>query len=251
MDVFRILIAIALRDFRYVFFQRAMLLSSIIRSLLWMLVIGGGFSSIWIGEINYFTFLFPGILSLTLLFTGILSNLMLVQDQEKGISQLFLLAPISRSLFILSRITSAAFTAVLHALIVGSILLLLPLIHLQIHPFLFLASLISTALFSSSLGCFLAIVFKRWVNFSVVVNFIIFPVFFLSGALYPLQRISDKLQLFVLINPFSHAVELLQFSTGIQPHFNTPLMISFSIVFVSTVFLFIVTIHSILHKYGS
>jgi len=250
MYILRAIFAIIRRDFRYMFFQRTMLLSAIVRSLLWMLVIGGGFSTIWQGESNYFTFLFPGLLAMSMLFAGILSTLMLVQDNEKGILQLFLLAPIQRSVLLLSRIISAFLIAIFHAIIVGSILLLLLPIHIHINPVFFTFCLLLLAVFTATLGCFFAVIMPRLVNFSVAVNFIIFPLFFLSGALYPLDRLPQALYYLANLNPFTHGVQLLQVATGILSIETSSIISSILIVCICTAILFISSLYCLIRKYN-
>jgi ABC-2 type transport system permease protein len=198
--------------------------SANVRPTLWLLVVGAGMSHILGFSTNppyrtYTTFqeyIVPSLVAMVILFNGMQSSLSLVYDREVGTMRLMLTAPLPRwyILFcklvagaVLSVIQSYAFVALAGAVGVyvpwGGWLLALPI--------LFLAGLMMGAI-----GLLLSVYIRQLENFAGTMNFVIFPMFFISPSLFPIwffQEVgSDFLYWAASVNPFTHAMELIRFT---------------------------------------
>lgn len=203
--------AVVGRELSKLFRQRARLVSSMVRPMIWLLVIGSGVGSMLQGEqqAGYLTFLVPGILAMTLLFASLLSALTLVYDKEFGVMRMMMIAPIAHYWIVLSKLIAATLTAMVQATLLLVLLLVLGLISVKI-ALMLLAPALLTAVCCAAIGGLIAVWSKSIDNFAVIMNFFIFPVFFLSGALYPVNQLPDYLHYVVLVNPFSYGVDLLK-----------------------------------------
>jgi len=194
--------------------QRGRLLASLVRPLLWLLVIGSGFTALESahGPSNYQSFLVPGVIGMTLLFGGMLAALSTVFDKESGVMRMLIIAPIAHYWIVLAKATGAMVVALVQVL---SLLIVLALLHF-VHPptslLLLAAALIGTALVSASFGMLIAAWSGTVENFATLMNLVIFPVFFLSGSLYPVERLPTILRTIATANPYTHGVDLLRHS---------------------------------------
>lgn len=203
--------AVVGREMSKLFRQRARLISAMVRPMIWLLVIGSGVGSMLQNQQQdgYLTFLVPGILAMTLLFASLLSALTLVYDKEFGVMRMMMIAPIAHYWIVLSKLIAATLTAMVQAGLLLILLLILGLIDIEIAMMLVLPAVI-TAICCAAIGGLIAVWSKSIDNFAVIMNFFIFPVFFLSGALYPVNQLPEFLRYIVIINPFSYGVDLLK-----------------------------------------
>ncbi len=220
----RAVLAIIGRELARTLRQRGRLLSALVRPLIWLLVIGGGVETMMPSSAGagYRAFLAPGLLAMTLLFGAMLSALSLVHDRESGVLRLLLVAPIHHAWIIIARILAAAVVALVQAALL--LLLLWPAGYIGAgwDGVVLGSGLVATALAAACLGMLVAVAVRTLENFAVMMNFVIFPLFFLSGALYPLHGLPPWLRLAALANPFSYGVDLLKHATpatatGYQP----------------------------------
>ena len=204
--------AIVGRDLRRMGRQRGRLLSSLIRPLIWLLVIGGGFGALLrqLGHDDYQTYLVSGILCMALLFGSMLASLALVYDKESGVMRMLMVAPFPHYWILLARTAGAMLTGLTHALLLYVILIFLGYVSAVPDVPLLLAGMMLIAWVSASFGTLIAVCSRTLENFAVIMNFFIFPVFFLSGALYPIQYLPPVLKFLTLINPFSYGVDMLR-----------------------------------------
>lgn len=204
--------AVVEREFRRALRQRGRLLSTLARPLLWLVVIGSGFASVLppSSGVTYQQYLLPGILGMVLLFSTMLSALGTVHDREFGPMRMLLVAPLPRGTVVLAKALAATLLGGAQAL------LLLPLVPLLGLPFSAAtlartaAAVLLTALALAGLGMLLASRIRSIENFAVVMNFVLFPMFFLSGALYPASGLPGYLQPVVRANPLTYGVDLLK-----------------------------------------
>jgi ABC-2 type transport system permease protein len=205
-------VAVVVREFLRFARQRGRLLSTFARPLLWLIVIGSGFERVvpTEGTVSYKQFLLPGIYGMVLLFSTMLSALATVHDREFGPIRMLLVAPLPRGVAVLAKTLSSALLGVFQAV------LLLPLIWiLGLRPSLtslleFLATLVIAALALSSLGMLLASRLRSIENFAGVMNFLMFPMFFLSSALYPASSLPGFLQPLVRADPLTYGIDLMR-----------------------------------------
>ena len=203
--------------------QRGRFLSALVRPLVWLLIFAAGFRAAlgisiippYLTYITYEVYILPGLCAMILLFNGMQSSLSLVYDREMGSMRLLLTAPLPRWWLLLSKLCAGVFVGVLQ---VYAFLLLAALFGVDLPPagyLLILPALIIAGFMLGALGLLISSLVQQLENFATVMNFVIFPVFFLSSALYPLWRMresSEFLYYVCAVNPFTYAVELIRFS---------------------------------------
>lgn len=204
--------------------QRGRLVAALVRPLVWLFVFAAGFRAAlglsiippYQTYITYETYIVPGLLGMICLFNGMQSSLSLVYDREMGSMRLLLTAPLPRWWLLLSKLLAGTLVSLLQCLIFLGIAALwgirAPLAgYAAVLPALLLAGLMLGAL-----GLMLSSVIRQLENFAGVMNFVIFPMFFISPALYPLWKLEESgaawLHTAAQLNPFSHAVELIRFA---------------------------------------
>ncbi len=215
--------AIVAREWLRFVQQRSRFLSALVRPLLWLVVFAAGFRAalgIAIIEpydtyITYETWIVPGLACMILLFNGMQGSLSMVYDREMGSMRVLLTSPLPRSFLLACKLLA---TALISLLQVYAFLGIAWLYGVQPPPMGLLAALpalLLVALLLSELGLLLSNGIRQLENFAGVMNFVIFPMFFLSSALYPLWKMreaSEWLYWICAANPFTHAVELVRFA---------------------------------------
>ena len=202
--------------------SRARIIASLGQPLLFLLGLGFGFGPVFqkAGQGNYIQFLAPGVIAMTVLFTSIFSGIELIWDRQFGFLKETLVAPVPRSTIMIGRTLGGATVAVVQGLIVFAICLLagfrigeprpLPLA-LVVHGLI--------ALMFTALGTAIASLLSDFQGFQLVMNFLVMPMFFLSGALFPLQG-APALQVIARINPLSYGVDGLRGALGGVAYFQ-------------------------------
>lgn len=203
--------------------QRGRFVAALVRPLVWLFVFAAGFRAAlglsiippYQTYIPYETYIVPGLCGMILLFNGMQSSLSLVYDREMGSMRLLLTSPLPRWWLLAAKLIAGAAISVLQAYAFLAIAALYGIRapvsgYLSVLPALFLAGLMLGAL-----GLMLSSFVRQLENFAGVMNFVIFPMFFLSSALYPLWKMAEASPLLRDIcaaNPFTYAVELIRFA---------------------------------------
>jgi ABC-2 type transport system permease protein len=214
---------ILLREWLRFVQQRTRFLSALVRPLLWLLVFAAGFRAAlgiaiiapYDTYITYETYIVPGLACMILLFNGMQGSLSMVYDREMGSMRVLLTSPLPRAFLLAGKLLA---TSLISLLQVYAFLAIAWLYGVQPPPWGLLAALptlLLVALLLSALGLLLSNGIRQLENFAGVMNFVIFPLFFLSSALYPLWKMreaSEWLYWLCALNPFSHAVELVRFA---------------------------------------
>ncbi len=208
-----VIYVIVAREFIKFVRERGRLISTLARPLLWLFLVGGGMSRLVSPEmgIPYIQFIFPGIIGMTILFSSIFSSISIIWDKEFGFMKEMLVAPVSRFSIVVGKAISGSVVSTLQALI---ILLLFPFVGLklgisQIFFILCISAMLSFCL--ASLGILIATFYENIESFSVIMNFIVMPMFFLSGAMYPVRLLPEALRFFTKINPLTYGVDALKY----------------------------------------
>ncbi len=218
--------AIMAREFRKFGRQHGRLVSALVRPLLWLAVFAAGFRNVFgiaIVEpydtyIAYDVYIAPGLIGMVLLFNGMQSSLAMVYDREMGLMRLLLTAPLPRWWILLAKLLATAGLSLAQALAFVAVAALigttLPL--WGAHTPQLLLALVSAALMLGALGLLLSVHIKQLENFAGTMNFVIFPMYFISTALYPLWKLEESGAEWVYqmarVNPFTHAVEWVRFA---------------------------------------
>lgn len=206
--------------------QTGRLVSALVRPLLWLAVFAAGFRNVFgvaIVEpydtyIPYDVYIAPGLIGMVLLFNGMQSSLAMVYDREMGLMRLLLTAPLPRPWLLFCKLAATALLSLLQAaafvLVAALIGTELPL--LGWHGLHGLLATLAAALMLGALGLLLSVHVKQLENFAGTMNFVIFPMYFLSTALYPLWKLQESGAEWVYqiarFNPFTHAVEWIRFA---------------------------------------
>jgi len=211
--------------------QRERFVAALVRPLVWLVVFAAGFRAALGLSINppyqtyitYETYIVPGLCGMVILFNGMQSSLSLVYDREMGSMRLLLTSPLPRWWLLVSKLLGSSVISVVQVyvflvLAAGFGVMMPPLGYVAVFP-----ALVLTGLMLGGLGLFLSSWIRQLENFAGVMNFVIFPMFFLSSALYPLWKMAESSYVLFLIcsyNPFTQAVELIRFA--LYGEFNAP-----------------------------
>lgn len=209
--------------------QRGRFIAALVRPLVWLFIFAAGFrATLGIAVIPpyqtyilYEEYITPGLTAMILLFNGMQSSLSMVYDREMGSMRVLLTAPLPRWYLLSCKLLASTLVSMLQAYVFLAIAWAYeiqppPLGYLQVLP-----ALILSGLMLGALGMLLSSFIRQLENFAGVMNFVIFPMFFLSTALYPLWRLQESSPLLATLayyNPFSQAVELIRFALYGQFH---------------------------------
>lgn len=190
--------------------DRFRVISSLIQPTLFLIVLGGGFSFLTIENINYQNFLFPGIVAISLVGVSIATGISVIWDREFGILKEILVAPVSRFSIFLGKAVSGCTIALFQGLIVIMIGFVIG-ISMTLEALLFsMIIMVFISLGLVSIGLIISSFVETIESFGVVMNFLVFPLTFLSGAFYPLSQAPKWLKTISLINPLTYGVDALR-----------------------------------------
>ncbi|TMV09104.1 multidrug ABC transporter permease [Ruegeria sediminis] len=207
--------------------QRSRFVAALVRPLLWLIVFAAGFRAALGLSITppyqtyttYEVYIVPGLCGMILLFNGMQSSLSLVYDREMGSMRLLLTSPLPRWWLLFCRLLASTAISILQ---VYAFLAVTALYGIQFSAAGYVAllpALVIAGLMLGALGLALSSTIRQLENFAGVMNFVIFPMFFLSTALYPLWKMAESSELLhdiCAVNPFTHAVELIRFALYAQ-----------------------------------
>ncbi len=217
------LFAIVRREALRFVHQRGRFLAALVRPLVWLIVFAAGFRAAlgvsiippYQTYITYEVYIVPGLCGMIQLFNGMQSSLSLVYDQEMGSMRLLLTSPLPRWWLLLSKLLAGVAVSILQVYVFLAVAAGFGIVLPAIGYLLLLPTLLVTGLMLGALGLLISSTIRQLENFAGVMNFVIFPMFFLSSALYPLWKMSESSDLLhdiCALNPFTHAVELIRFS---------------------------------------
>lgn len=217
-----------LRQLKRYMRSHSRIIGSLGQPLLFLLALGYGFGPIFqkAGQGNYLEFLAPGVIAMSILFTSIFSGIEIIWDRQFGFLKETLVAPVSRLNIMIGRTLGGATVATMQGIIVLLIsvvagfrptnLILLPVA-------LLIMALI--ALLFTALGTAIASLLEDMQGFQMIMNFLVMPLFFLSGALFPLQGLPEVIVLISSLNPLAYGVD------GLRGAFVNQVYFGFSIDF--------------------
>ncbi len=207
--------------------QRTRFASALVRPLLWLVVFAAGFRAAlgvsiippYQTYITYETYIVPGLCGMIVLFNSMQGALSMVYDRELGSMRVLLMSPLPRPFLLVTKLLAMGVVSIGQVYI---FLLVARLFDVEPPAWGYLAvfpALLMAALMLGALGLLIATWVKQLENFAGVMNFVIFPMFFLSSALYPLWKMQEAgpwLYWLCQLNPFTHAVEAIRFSLYLQ-----------------------------------
>ena len=203
--------------------NRLRIATSLVQPVLFLFVLGTGLAPIAPGggtRFDFRTFMFPGVIAMTVLFTAIFSAMSIVWDREFGFLREMLVAPVSRSSLVIGKCLGGATVATFQGVIM---LALAGFVHVPYSPGLLLvlvAEMALVALTLTALGTLIASRMEQVEGFMAVMQFMVLPMFFLSGAVFPLSRLPHWLSWLTKVDPLSYAVDPMR--RAIFDHVSAP-----------------------------
>jgi len=204
--------------------QRGRLLSALVRPLIWLAVFAAGFYNVFGVSIippyktyvTYQVYIVPGLLAMILLFHGMQSSLSMVYDREMGMMRLLLTAPLPRWVLLACKLAAGTALSVITCYVFLAVCIAFGVTFDPLDWLAALPALVASSLMLGALWLFLSVYIRQVENFAGAMNFVMFPMFFFSSALYPLWRLreggSQLLYDVSVANPFTYAVELIRFA---------------------------------------
>ena len=232
--------------------ERGRLISTLARPLIWLFLVGGGMSRVVSPNMGvpYMQFIFPGIIGMTVLFSSIFSSISIIWDKEFGFMKEMLAAPVSRFSIVVGKALSGTAVSTIQALL---IVLLFPLLGLRLGPSQVVLVICVSMLLSfclSSLGILIAGFYESFESFSVIMNFIVMPMFFLSGAMYPVRMLPHVLGIFTRINPLTYGIDALKYMVlplSISSTHDFPLSLDIAVIAAASI-LFVVVAANVFER---
>lgn len=202
-----------LRQLKRYFRSKSRMIGALGQPLLFLFALGYGFGPVFqrAGEGDYLQFLVPGIMAMSVLFTSMFNGIEIIWDRQFGFLKETLVAPVSRVNIMLGRTLGGATVAIFQGMIIMGISLLVgfrPPSLLALLPALLIMLLI--AVLFTALGTAIASVLEDMHGFQLIMNFLVMPLFFLSGALFPLQNLPRAVDVIVRLNPLTYGVDGLR-----------------------------------------
>ena len=218
-----VIYAMWLRELKRYVRSRAQVVASLGQPLLYLVVLGFGLGPVFqrAGQGSYVQFVAPGIIAMAVLFSSIFSGMGLLWDRQFGFLKETLVAPVPRIHVMLGRTLGAATVAVLQGLLVAKVAVIAGFRFADIRtiPLALLFMLLIASLFAS-LGTAIGSVLENIQGFQLIMNFLVMPIFFLSGALYPLGNLPTVLSGITRVDPLAYGVDALRATLIGSSHFG-------------------------------
>ncbi len=204
--------AVWLREAKIYMREKERLISSVISPILWIFVAGSGIGSVAnvIEGYRYQTFIYPGIAVMTVLFTSLFYGVYIIWDRKLDFLKEVLVAPVSRASVFAGKMLGGATDAMVQGvfLMIIGFFISIPLPPLVIIGAFFMLLLISIAMVS--IGLVIGANLSSPEGFSLVINFVMWPMFFFSGALFPVGNLAPWLTIITFINPLTYGVDAMR-----------------------------------------
>lgn len=229
-----------LRQLKRFWRSRSRVAASLAQPLLFLFGLGFGFGPVYAkaGGGDYIQFLAPGVICMTILFASIFSGIEIIWDKQFGFLKETLVAPVSRFQLMLGKTLGGATVALIQGLVIFAITFVAGFrVESILYILLAFVFMVLIAILFTAVGSSIAARMNDMQGFPLIMNFIIMPLFFLSGALFPIEELSKLLSVIIKINPLSYGVDGVRGAlTGIY-HFssfiNFSVLIGAIIIFVS------------------
>ena len=203
--------------------QRERFVAALVRPLVWLFIFAAGFRQVlgvsiippYETYVLYEVYITPGLILLIQLFNGMLSSLSMIYDREMGNMRTLLVSPLPRWFLLSSKLIAGMAVSLPQVYTFLAIAWFWEIEAPLLGYLAVLPALVLTGLMLGALGMLMSLTSKQLENFAGAMNFVIFPMFFASSALYPLWRVQEGspwLAYACELNPFTHAVELIRFA---------------------------------------
>jgi ABC-2 type transport system permease protein len=213
-----------LRELRRYVRSRAQIVASLGQPLLYLLALGFGLGPVFqkAGHGSYLQFVAPGVIAMSVLFSSVFSGMGLLWDRQFGFLKETLVAPVPRIHIMLGRTLGAATVAVVQGLLVMTVCFIagFRVADVRTAP-LALFFMVLIACTFSALGTVIGSTLENMQGFQLIMNFLVMPIFFLSGALYPLTNLPAALNIVVSLDPLAYGVDGLRAALIGVSHFGS------------------------------
>ncbi|PKN70060.1 MAG: hypothetical protein CVU54_08500 [Deltaproteobacteria bacterium HGW-Deltaproteobacteria-12] len=188
--------------------EKSRIVSSIVQPLMWLFLFGTGIGAgVSVGDLNYRDYIYPGVLTMSVLFGSVFFGLYIVWDRKLDVLKAVLVAPVSRISIFLGKVLGGCTDVMLQIIILFLFSFLFPSINPGGIPLAFVF-LLTTSIALVSMGLAIGSLLESLEGFQVISSFLVFPLFFLSGALFPIdEKLPGWLTGLVKINPLTYAVD--------------------------------------------
>jgi ABC-2 type transport system permease protein len=212
-----------LRELRRYVRSRAQIVASLGQPLLYLIALGFGMGPVFqkAGQGNYVQFVAPGVMAMTVLFSSVFSGMGLLWDRQFGFLKETLVAPVPRIQIMLGKTLGAATVAMIQGLLVAVVCLVagFRIVNPGAIPLALLFMALIACLFSA-LGTAIGSVLQNMQGFQLIMNFLVMPIFFLSGALYPLNNLPKAMSAVTSLDPLAYGVDGLRSTLINVTHFG-------------------------------
>ncbi|MCO6003804.1 ABC transporter permease [Actinoallomurus purpureus] len=193
-------------------YDRTRMISQLVQPVLWLLIMGTGLSSLVAsgGGVNLKTFIFPGVIAMSVMFTAMFSAASIVWDREFGFLREMLVAPVSRAAIVVGKVLGGAIVATFQGIVILALAGLVGVPYDPVMLVLLVLVMFIGAFTITAFGVVLAARIKKMQSFFGIMQMAMMPMLFLSGALFPLSGLPGWLNLLTRINPLTYAVDPLR-----------------------------------------
>ena len=230
-----------IRQLKRYFRSKTRIVGALGQPMLFLVALGYGLGPVFerAGEGDYVQFLVPGIIAMSILFTSMFNGIEIIWDRQFGFLKETLVAPVSRVRIMLGRTLGGATVAILQGMMILGISLLIGFRFESVSglPVALLFMILIATLFTA-LGTAIASLLEDMHGFQLIMNFLVMPLFFLSGALFPIQNLPPALGTIVQFNPLSYGVDGLR--GALLGTYDIGFWTSFNVLALCMVFLVIV-----------
>jgi len=215
--------ALTWRDLRRFSRDRSQILGAIARPLLWLLLMGKGLRAAVpvVQGVDYQHFIYAGAIAMTVLFSGMFQSVTIIWDREFGFLKEVLVAPISRSTIVLGKTLAGAAVTFVQGMLAAAFA---PLVSVWPEPLQWIGLAGVVALLSiavTALGVVIATRMETFEGFGVISNFVVLPLYFLSGGVFPIEHLPTWMAVAVHVNPVTYGVDLMRRVIGQPVFFST------------------------------
>jgi daunorubicin resistance ABC transporter membrane protein len=193
-------------------YDRTRMISQLAQPVLWLLVMGTGLSSLMStgGGADLKTFMFPGVIAMSVMFTAMFSAASIVWDREFGFLREMLVAPVSRSAIVIGKVLGGAIVATFQGVVILALAGLAGVPYDPVMMLLLVVLMFIGAFTITAFGVMLAARIKKMQSFFGIMQMAMMPMMFLSGALFPLSGLPGWLSVLTRVNPLTYAVDPLR-----------------------------------------
>ena len=223
-----------LRELKRYSRSRAQIVASLGQPMLYLLVLGFGLSPVFkrAGYGSYFQFIAPGVIGMSVLFSSIFSGLGLLWDRQFGFLKETLVAPVPRIQIMIGRTLGGSTTAIIQGLLVTIICMIAGFRPVNMYALpLAMGFMVLIAVLFSALGVAIGSSLQDMQGFQLIMNFMVMPLFFLSGALFPLDGLPKVLAAATMIDPLSYGIDGMRSILLEKSHYGA--MIDFEVLLVA------------------